>query len=428
MRFTEIKLPFGLNKNNTLVHIADVENGKKCECVCPECHTPLIAANRGSKIQPHFKHAVPTECEGGLESTIHRAAKQIISERKSITFSQYELTESKIDSKGNKHTEHLTVTQDGMVICFDSVDEEIELHGMKADIVALTCDRQLIIEIFYRHKVDAQKREKITKANISAIEIDLSNLIPEEVKDWEAFWLCINDSRRVKWLHNAKAAHHKPKLVSLLQEKLRTQEEKYKQDEIEKREKEKIARTQLLQALENIKPLCSKEHIEHLKQQAETHPIWKYYSQYLLCSLSNLPDFINVNVTNGDWIFGCDRRMWQMAFFISFIYNNGKPFCIERVDEWLQNERGCKVPSSVKLVGMCASAYRQLNPLDYILNNTPSSWQTLRAYFNYLCDLGILEFSGGKNGNYWYKIPNKNPRPPQQYYPPNWVLRKKSRL
>ena len=87
MKPIKIKLPFGLNENNILVHIADVKRGKKCYCVCPSCRSPLIAA-KGSKKQHHFKHAFDNECKSGLESAVHLAAKKMIMERKQITFSK----------------------------------------------------------------------------------------------------------------------------------------------------------------------------------------------------------------------------------------------------------------------------------------------------------------------------------------------------
>ena len=45
----KIKLPFGLNENNILVHVPNVDNGKKCGFICPSCRVALIAVkgNRG---------------------------------------------------------------------------------------------------------------------------------------------------------------------------------------------------------------------------------------------------------------------------------------------------------------------------------------------------------------------------------------------
>ncbi len=222
-----IKLPFGLNEDNVFVHIADVESGKKCSCVCPDCGSPLIAS-KGIKNQHHFKHVAVKECEG--ESAVHRAAKQIIMERKRITLPRCVVSVSRRDSRGIKHTEQKVLVEDGKIINFDSVQEEKELHGVRADILAQKGDTQLIVEIFYRHKVDDQKRKKIVDANVSSIEINLSDLTPENVKDWETFWTYLNNPQHIQWLHNAKALHFNSELEKQLATKIQEQEAKYKQE------------------------------------------------------------------------------------------------------------------------------------------------------------------------------------------------------
>ncbi len=254
---TSVKMPFARNENNKLVHISEVENGKKCNCVCLDCGSLLIACNEGLKQQHHFKHAVENECKG--EGVIHQAAKQIIRERKQITLSKYIVSASKKDSRGKEHAETKSVVEDGRVMRFDSVQEEIELHGMRVDILAKKGSTPIIIEIFYRHKVNDQKLVKIREANISAIEIDLSDLKQEDIKDWETFWLYINDSQHVQWLYNAKAHHYYLALQELLGKRIREQEEKYGQEEIEKQEQ---AREELGRALYNLKRPQHREYSE----------------------------------------------------------------------------------------------------------------------------------------------------------------------
>ena len=232
----DIKLPFGL-KNNKIIHIddiADEERGKKCGCVCPDpsCRSPLIAA-KGEKNQNHFRHASDCECKGGLESAIHIAAKQVIMERKQITLPEHSITILAKDSKGKEHSETEIFVKDGTLMSLDSVQEEKGLHGMKADILAKKDDTQLIIEVFYRHKVEDQKRAKIAKAKISVIEINLSDLTPEDVKDMETFSSCIiSDPRRIQWLYNAETYQKLEKLEMKLVAKIREQEKLYEQDRI----------------------------------------------------------------------------------------------------------------------------------------------------------------------------------------------------
>ncbi len=252
-----IKLPFGLNKDSVLVHIADVESGKKCSCVCPDCGSPLIGS-KGIQKQHHFKHIAINECEG--ESAVHRAAKQIIIERKRITLPRCIVSVSGKDSRGIKHTEEKIVVEEGKIINFDSVEGERELHGMRADILAEKGDALLIIEIFYRHKVDDQKRQKIIDANVSSIEINLSDLTPEDVKNWESFWLYLNRPQHIQWLHNAKVYHHYLVLQELLGKKIREQEAKYKQEaEIEE---QKRAKQVVVPSLSDLRGSPSKQYSE----------------------------------------------------------------------------------------------------------------------------------------------------------------------
>lgn len=256
-----VKMAFALNENNKLVHISEVENGKKCNCVCLDCGSILIASNEGFIQQHHFKHAVENECKG--ESVIHRAAKQMIREKKQIMLPQYIVSVSEKDSRGIAHTERKNFGGDGSVINLDSVEEEIELHGMKADIVAKKRSKQLIIEIFYRHKVDNQKLVKIIGANISAIEVKLSDLEQEDIQNLETFWSYIIDLQRIRWLHNAKAHTGYPQIKKQLAIKIQELEEKYKQEEVEEQEEEK---KELVPSLNHLKEPHSKEYSESHNQ------------------------------------------------------------------------------------------------------------------------------------------------------------------
>lgn len=215
MKTAKIKLPFGLNKNSVMVHIADVERGKKCDCICPSCRSQLVAV-KGEKKQAHFRHAIINECVVGFESAIHLAAKQIIKEKKQITLPKHSLILTKIDSKGEKHSIEKKIVVDETTMCFDSIQTEIDIGGMRADLLAKKGKNKLIVEILYTHKVDSQKLSKIISANISAIEINLSDLEHEDINNWEAFWEIINNPRRIHWLHNIKDDDYREELEKQL--------------------------------------------------------------------------------------------------------------------------------------------------------------------------------------------------------------------
>lgn len=166
-------MAFAKSRNNNLVHITEVDRGDT-SCKCLECGSALIVV-KGAERSHHFRHGADTNCTG--ESVIHKAAKQIILERKQITLP-------------NNNT-----------FCLDSAADEVQLHGIVADILGFQGDRELVIEIFYRHKVGCDKIEKIKNANIRAIEIDLSDLTPDHLDNMDSFWSCINDPNRVTWIN-----------------------------------------------------------------------------------------------------------------------------------------------------------------------------------------------------------------------------------
>lgn len=77
-------------KDNSLVHISEVESGLQCGCKCPACGETLIA-RKGDKVIHHFAHKSTVECEFGYQTSLHLAAKKVISEngiilKRSITF------------------------------------------------------------------------------------------------------------------------------------------------------------------------------------------------------------------------------------------------------------------------------------------------------------------------------------------------------
>ena len=172
------------------------------------------------------------------------------------------------------------------VVYFDSVQDEINLYGMKADILAEKEGKLLIIEVYYRHKVEDQKIEKIRNANISAIEINLSELMPEDVRDTETFWSYINDPMHIQWLHNAKAYESiYPELVSRLEVKVQRVEKEY--DALHRQVKEELAKD-----LKIVKMLCGKQHRAKSFKELKKQHIWQTHGEGSNLSLENLPGLL----------------------------------------------------------------------------------------------------------------------------------------
>lgn len=79
---SQLNLTYAL-KDGIITSISNVESGLKCGCVCPACDMPLVA-KKGEKMMHHFAHHAGHNCEYGYESSLHLAAKDILSKAKKI--------------------------------------------------------------------------------------------------------------------------------------------------------------------------------------------------------------------------------------------------------------------------------------------------------------------------------------------------------
>jgi hypothetical protein len=68
---------------NEIVHVDDVPNGDKCNCVCLDCNKSLIAKH-GKHNTHHFSHIGDSNCNGGGETLLHLLTKEVISENKNF--------------------------------------------------------------------------------------------------------------------------------------------------------------------------------------------------------------------------------------------------------------------------------------------------------------------------------------------------------
>lgn len=69
-----IKIPYA-ERDGNLIHISQVDSGLACGCICPVCHTPVIA-RKGAKRRHHFAHQPGAVCNA--ETVLHYIAKNLI--------------------------------------------------------------------------------------------------------------------------------------------------------------------------------------------------------------------------------------------------------------------------------------------------------------------------------------------------------------
>lgn len=174
MKHDEI-LIYGLlnGTKNKLVHIDVAENGKECNCECPNCHAPLVARNggKGGRYRQnihHFAHASGYEpCGKGSMSALHILAQQIIKQEKKVMLPAYD---------------RQFVKKSAEQFAFEDVELEVVCTGenstRRPDCIGTPYnDASLWIEIYCCNPINQERREDINQRKQYCIEIDFSNLL-----------------------------------------------------------------------------------------------------------------------------------------------------------------------------------------------------------------------------------------------------------
>lgn len=161
------KLIYAL-KDANIVSIADVPSGKKCGCVCPACGGELIA-HKGQKRMHHFAHRSNEDCEYGYESSLHLAAKDILSRAKKMVIPPVYVE----FPQSGKPKELISMEKE---ISIDDVELEKRFDDIIPDIVVYSGDKYFFIEIYVTHPIDDEKLKKLKEKKISTIEIDLGRI------------------------------------------------------------------------------------------------------------------------------------------------------------------------------------------------------------------------------------------------------------
>lgn len=198
---------FAERRDGTPVHVTEVENGLKCDCLCADCHQPVVAYQGGINAW-HFQHHNKNACNPSPESDLHRFAKEILSEK------LYLYLPEGTAKPGSKSTNLFK----GGRCRFVEAKIETAIGNVTPDLILTKADgKQLHVEIYVRHRCDAEKIAKLRARNLDTIEIDLSHI---QWDDDRSSWIepIIRTAPRV-WLHNTRVAEHEQRANLELQKK-----------------------------------------------------------------------------------------------------------------------------------------------------------------------------------------------------------------
>ena len=197
-------------RDNSIVSISDVESGLKCGCVCPACGERLVA-KKGTIMMHHFAHYSGENCAYGYESSLHLAAKDIISKANKMTIPPIYV----IFPHSYKKDELINEAQ---MISVKKVELEKRYGSVIPDIVVYTDETVFFVEILVTHRIDDEKLKKLRKAHVSTIEIDLSKK-SSTISIEELTSILLNDSDEKKWKYNSLSEQYYQQFIEVSDEK-----------------------------------------------------------------------------------------------------------------------------------------------------------------------------------------------------------------
>lgn len=205
-------IPFGL-KDGRMVRVQEVATGLSCGCVCPACGHALVAKAKDSNFRrPHFAHYRDADCRTGFETSVHKAAKQLIARQLRLCLPGWDgeldmpNPPMMMDSAGFQHLGR-PVEYPPLSVELESASLEVARGDYIPDVTAVDVEGELLIEIRVSHAVEALKRRRVQSEGVRMLEIDLSRLTIAQSLDPEAFdrEVLENANNRV-WLSSPAAS------------------------------------------------------------------------------------------------------------------------------------------------------------------------------------------------------------------------------
>lgn len=299
-----------------------------------------MVAKQGAKTIHHFAHEGGSDCKGGLETALHLAAKAILSKERWMCLPELPVEESANDGLGRPHKARRAIAP--KMVTFDQVFEESRFGGMVPDLRAEIDGQALLVEIAVHHFVDEAKRGKVRDAGLACVEVNLSGLT--EGWSWPSLRAAlVQDSKCKAWVYNpaesalrAAARIDAQKLaeqIDIHELNLKTAAERIR---ARRRAELPNFNAQLESFEEFSHPRRRDRERQRLAALGSQEPAWIAAARVLGIRYENPPTHIGIEVP-GESAFLVDRRVWQAAFFASFVKDRpGESFTGSAAVKWCQ--------------------------------------------------------------------------------------------
>ncbi|MDR8017799.1 hypothetical protein [Ectopseudomonas guguanensis] len=235
-------IPFG-ERDGLLFQADEVANGLKCQCVCPECHRALVAANEGTKVLPYFRHQQQA-CEGGHAAGVRRKAIELIVAELQLQLPPFSQTISAKTMSG--FVIRKTVSFESSLLQTERADAGVKLSGVTADVVLTAGEHQLLVYVRAAKRQDRQKESALLALGVSVLELDLSHLGLETILDKDAFrQVVLFDLRVRRWLHTVRGTMIVERAWQAIQAEIDQRNDLEKQQKLKELEQRRLEREQM---------------------------------------------------------------------------------------------------------------------------------------------------------------------------------------
>ena len=344
------RVPFGLRDGRVWAP-GEVERGRACDCVCPGCHSPLVAkAKESRRRRPHFAHLSDVSCQTGRETGIHLRAKQIIVERAELLTPSWngDMLEmanppQAVDDEGRVHVGDW-VDYPAARRALSDIEPERSFGDYRPDIYARDDVGELLIEIRVTHAVDQLKAARVQAHGRRMVEIDLSCLDPAIPHDPDAFeravlfdpsnrdWISCPDAvvawRASKEDLDRRVTAHNQWLAE--QRELAARAEQARREQATRQAKDKAGRKDYIRNIERRKHAADLAQLMELTSPGRIARVLREHQEAAAERVSDLLDAVPAVVRSAclrvhadAWIYGVDPVLWQLLAYEHFVA--GKP-------------------------------------------------------------------------------------------------------
>lgn len=288
---------------------ADVPSGLACGCTCVGCGATLVA-KKGAKKRWHFAHHNVEIGESCAESAIHAAAKQVLLEHNWLRVPSMCVVVYGQATSGQA-LEESTVLSEERVVRFERTCAEVWEDGIRPDVVGYRGERRFFVEMYFRHRVDDDKRRKIGKRKLPTIEVDLSDL--DVSTGFDAIsQRVLHETAYKSWLFFPNEEHERQRLSARLAERIKRANSEYQARQAAEQKRQVVRQRKLEDdskrreaATQRYRQMSPQDKERDMRERLGITGRWPYYLR---------------KESDGASAIAERAMIWQAALFSRFIF------------------------------------------------------------------------------------------------------------